>query len=88
MLYYTACITRLYYTEGGPRLNHKANPQLGFHNTISPDFVRQWTDGAKEYSRRYGNKIKGWWVGGCYLWLGYNDEYLRLFVNPLKAGNL
>jgi hypothetical protein len=52
----------LYYTGDGPRLDPKANQQFGFHNNkISPEFVRKWTEVAKEYSLRYGNKVKGWW---------------------------
>lgn len=78
----------LYYTGDGPRLDPKANKQFGFHNNkVSPEFVRKWTEVAKEYSLRYGNKIKGWWVDGCYPWIGYNDDLLQVFAQALKAGN-
>jgi hypothetical protein len=77
----------LYYTGDGPRLDEQANAQFGFHGTVSPEFVRKWTDVAREYSLRYGDKIKGWWVDGCYPWIGYNDENLGLFAEALKAGN-
>lgn len=77
----------LYYTGDGPRADAQANAQFGFDGNVSPEFVRKWTDVAREYSLRYGDKIKGWWVDGCYPWIGYNDENLALFAEALKAGN-
>ena len=77
----------LYYTGDGPRLDEKANAQFGFNGNVSPEFVQKWTDVAREYSLRYGDKIKGWWVDGCYPWIGYNNENLEQFAEALKAGN-
>jgi hypothetical protein len=77
----------LYYTGDGPRADAKANAGFGFQPPVSPEFVQRWTDVAREYSQRYGDKIKGWWVDGCYPWIGYNDENLARFAAALKAGN-
>lgn len=77
----------LYYTGDGPRADAKANAGFGFQPPVSAEFVQRWTDVAREYSRRYGDKIRGWWVDGCYPWIGYNNENLALFAQALKAGN-
>ena len=77
----------LYYTGDGPRADPKANAGFGFKPPVTAEFVQRWTDVAREYSRRYGDKIKGWWVDGCYPWIGYNNENLTLFAQALKAGN-
>jgi hypothetical protein len=77
----------LYYTGDGPRADAKANAGFGFDPPVSAEFVERWTAVAREYSLRYGDKIKGWWVDGCYPWIGYNHDNLALFANALKAGN-
>lgn len=77
----------LYFTGDGPRADARANAGFGFSPPVSAEFVRRWTDVAREYSLRYGEKIGGWWVDGCYPWIGYNDENLALFAAALKAGN-
>jgi hypothetical protein len=77
----------LYYTGDGPRADAKANAGFGFQPPVSAEFVQRWTDVAREYSLRYGAKIKGWWVDGCYPWIGYNDANLASFAQALKAGN-
>jgi hypothetical protein len=77
----------LYYTGDGPRGDAKANAGFGFGSPVSAEFVQRWTEVAREYSLRYGPKIRGWWVDGCYPWIGYNDSSLALFAQALKAGN-
>jgi hypothetical protein len=77
----------LYFTGDGPRADPKAAPAFGWQTPVTPEFVGKWTDVAREYSERYGEKVVGWWVDGCYPWIGYDDEKLALFAGALKAGN-
>jgi hypothetical protein len=44
----------------------------------------------REYAARYGEKVKGWWVDGCYQVhgnFGYGDETLGMLARALKGGN-
>lgn len=77
----------LYYTGDGPRADPQAAKAIGCSPKVTPEFVRNWSNIAKEYSERYGEKVVGWWVDGCYPWIGYNDELLTTFTAALKAGN-
>jgi hypothetical protein len=77
----------LYYTGDGPRADPKAAPAFGWQTPVTDDFVGKWTSVAQEYSERFGEKIVGWWVDGCYPWIGYNDANLAVFAQALKAGN-
>ena len=37
---------------------------------------------------RYGGRVKGWWIDGCYDdFLSYTPELLRLYAEAAKAGN-
>ncbi|MFC5404107.1 DUF7402 domain-containing protein [Cohnella soli] len=80
----------LYWTGDGPRWDEKASAGLGYSG-INDTFVKRWSNVAKEYSLRYGNKIAGWWVDGCYSDTGsgsdYNTARLQTLSDALKAGN-
>ena len=80
----------LYYTGDGPYQDPVAGPKMGYKSQkdkVTAAFVENWASVAREYSLRYGDAIKAWWVDGCYEGLGYNDELLKLYVPALKAGN-
>lgn len=77
----------LYYTGDGPRADPKAAPAFGFSNPVTREFVEKWASVAREYSARYGEKVVGWWVDGCYPFIGYDEEKLGILVKALKAGN-
>ncbi|MBD3177855.1 MAG: hypothetical protein GF320_21990, partial [Armatimonadia bacterium] len=77
----------LYYTGDGPRADPQAAQAFGCGSPVSDEFVEKWTSVAREYSLRYGDRISGWWVDGCYPWIGYNDDNLAVFAEALKAGN-
>lgn len=77
----------LYYTGDGPRADEKAGPAFGCGTPVTTEFVTKWASVAEEYSRRYGEKIAGWWVDGCYPFIGYDDEKLGIMARALKAGN-
>lgn len=77
----------LYYTGDGPRGDPQAGPAFGFTSPVTREFVEKWASVAREYSERYGTKIAGWWVDGCYPFIGYTDGTLGLLAAALKAGN-
>ena len=81
----------LYYTGDGPYKKTEIGKRFGFiepRKNVSMDFVVKWAEVLREYSVRYGDKVKGWWVDGCYRdAFGYNDELLEPYYKAIKAGN-
>lgn len=78
----------LYWTGDGPRGDPKAAKAFGLGGkTVSVEFVKKWADVAAEYGERYGTEVAGWWVDGCYRWLGYDDARLAILAKGLRAGN-
>ena len=61
--------------------------------TQQPVYLERWTDVLEEYSQRYGNKVSGWWIDGCYApgetALGYDftEATLKPFHDAIRAGN-
>jgi len=56
-----------------------------------PEFQRHWEDICRDWSLRFGNKVRGWWVDGAYAKAyRYPDNEppnLRTYAEALKAGN-
>lgn len=77
----------LYWTGDGPRQDAKAGPALGWKDPVPLDYVKRWASVVQEYGERYGDKVSGWWVDGCYPFIGYDDEKLDVLARALKAGN-
>jgi alpha-L-fucosidase len=87
----------LYVTGNGPFKHFGAMESLtnnNFHNRVvnnafqvSRPFVITWSKVLREFSVRYKDKVKGWWVDGAYAFIGYNDITLGILASGLKAGN-
>jgi len=83
----------LYFTGDGPSSDPIASKAFGSitHGAPKPqvntEFVRKWASVAEEYSRRYGDKVKGWWIDGIYEYIGYDKERLTIMADALRAGN-
>lgn len=85
----------LYYTGDGPHHDPEAGTRMGFYDADCPgerhvtlDFVQNWAAVLEEYALRYGDKVKAWWIDGCYRkWLGYTDELMALYYAACKKGN-
>ena len=80
----------LYFTGDGPLDDEKAGPAMGYvsqKDKVSDRYVRNWAFVAREYSLRYGSKVKGWWVDGCYDFIGYDEGKLAVLADALRAGN-
>ncbi|NOY79907.1 MAG: hypothetical protein GXP31_02765 [Kiritimatiellaeota bacterium] len=76
----------LYWTGDGPRGDAQAAKAFGWRQPVTEEFLSKWCRVAAEYGERYGPKVRGWWVDGCYRWLGYDDEKLARLAKALKAG--
>ncbi len=80
----------LYFTGDGPANDTKA--KIGFggidHGSwVTDEFVEKWASVAREYSMRYGDKIKGWWLDGAYDFIGYDEKRLQVMYDAMRAGN-
>lgn len=79
----------LYWTGNGPQSDPRATTAMGWQTPVSDAWLAKWGSVTEEYALRYGKKIAGWWVDGCYAQhgnLGYNDEKLGVLARALKAG--
>jgi hypothetical protein len=78
----------LYWTGDGPRQDEQAAKGMGgWNGKVTDQYVRNWSEVVGEYSRRYGDKVKGWWVDGCYAHIDYNEPRWRMLASGLKSGN-
>lgn len=81
----------LYFTGDGPYKDEEIGSLFGFtepRQNISMDFVQKWSGVLRDYSVRYGNKIKGWWLDGMYQQqFGYSQELLEPYYRAVKEGN-
>ncbi len=77
----------LYWTGDGPVDDPKAAAAFGAKTPVTTDFVRKWASVAQEYAERYQDKVAGWWVDGCYRFIGYDEEKLGILAAALRAGN-
>ncbi len=80
----------LYWTGNGPSSDAMANAAMGWTTPVSKAWLTKWAAVTEEYGVRYGDKVAGWWVDGCYAKhgnLGYDGEKLGILARALKAGN-
>lgn len=50
-------------------------------------FVTNWAAVLEEYAVRYKDKVKGWWIDGCYDYSAYTDELMDIYKRAAKKGN-
>ena len=90
----------LYFTGDGPTKDEQAQKAFGCwdedEKILRESFVKKWADVAREYSLRYGEKVKGWWQDGMWIgsqpvWIrnqnGYTPELLKYYSDAFRAGN-
>jgi len=55
------------------------------------EFQERWQDVLREWSLRWGGKVCGWWVDGCYhaddMYRHADPPNFRTFAEAMKAGN-
>ncbi len=68
-----------------------SNKRLPWERYRLPGFQRRWESVCRDWSLRFGSKIKGWWVDGCF---GGEDRYpeqappnFHTFADALRGGN-
>lgn len=50
--------------------------------------MEKWAAVLEEYAVRYGDRVKGWWIDGCYRdYFKYTDELLEPYYKAVKKGN-
>lgn len=80
----------LYYTGDGPHLDPAAGERMGMGEPripVTERFLNNWSSVLREFSERYGDRVKGWWIDGCYGWLGYDGETLGYYDRAIRSGN-
>jgi hypothetical protein len=77
----------LYFTGDATNKDPQAAKGLKIQFPVTEEFVRNWSNVASEYGHRYKDKVKGYWVDGCYERIGYNDKMFKIFAEGLRAGN-
>lgn len=81
----------LYFTGDGPHLDPELGPRFGFtapRKNISEAFVERWASVLEEYAVRYGDRVKGWWIDGCYEKdFGYTQDMLQRYFDACRKGN-
>jgi len=76
----------LYYTGDGPCRDDEAAEKMCWNEgSYNMNFITRWSEVLKEYSLRYGTRIKGWWIDGTYQ--GFSDEAFEMMRAAAKAGN-
>ena len=69
------------------------SPQQGAQTDARlSEFHQNWEAVMREWSLRWGERVAGWWIDGCYfvdrLYRGDDAPNLRSFAAALRAGNL
>ena len=82
----------LYFTGDGPYANREIGKRFGFteprSDGVTMGFVTNWAAVLEEYAVRYGKKVCGWWIDGCYRdYFKYTDELLEPYYLACRKGN-
>ncbi len=80
----------LYFTGDGVFRDEQAAKALGNDwpsQTVNQRYFQNWLPVLREYSERYGKKVRGWWLDGCYPGLGYDDARCEAIADAARAGN-
>ena len=82
----------LYYPGDGPYAHPEIGRRFGFteprSDGVTPAFVEKWASVLEEYAVRYGPRVKGWWIDGCYRdYFKYTDDLLEPYERACRKGN-
>lgn len=82
----------LYFTGDGPYQDPQAASGLGWPGPIDRSnipllYIQRWTEVLQEYATRYGDRVSGWWVDGCYTYFNYTESKLQDYRLAIRAGN-
>ena len=54
-----------------------------FNDTLA----QRWSEVLAEWSARYGSKVAGWWLDGCYRESDFTDTQAAILAKAIKRGN-
>ena len=54
-----------------------------FNDTLA----RRWGEVLGEWSARYGSRVRGWWLDGCYRESDFTDAQAALLAGAIRLGN-
>jgi len=82
----------LYYTGDGPYRDAELGSKFGFVEPrfigVNRSFVDRWAAVLEEFAVRYGDRVKGWWIDGCFSnYLRYTDELMAPYRAAILKGN-
>ena len=82
----------LYFPSEGPKGDRDCRRRFGYSapygTGVSRPFVERWASVLEEFSVRYGNAVKGWWIASCErAFHRYNDDLLALYAQAARKGN-
>ncbi|MDO4575051.1 MAG: alpha-L-fucosidase [Planctomycetia bacterium] len=82
----------LYVTGQCPNRDARAQKAFGLNpgpkdQKLDVAFAQKWAKVLQEWSDRYGTKVSGWWMDGCYQWVDFNEEIAAIYAGALKHGN-
>jgi hypothetical protein len=89
----------VYLPSGGPAKDAVAHERLKWVEAPWPkgngmrlaEFQAMWESVIREWSKRWGAKVSGWWLDGCYfaddMYRFPNQPNFESFAAALKAGN-
>lgn len=83
-------VERLGWEWGFPgKWPHDWNPPRTGKRLV--EFQKKWEDIIREWSLRWGPKVRGWWIDGCYfadeMYRCEDEPNFKSFAAALKAGN-
>ena len=82
----------LYFTADGAYKDEKAGNAFGYFDrekeVVTEEFVTKWASVLEEYAVRYGKRVKGWWIDGCYNYFGFDDAKKDILLTPFKDATL
>jgi Carbohydrate binding module (family 6)./F5/8 type C domain. len=80
----------LYVIGDIAKLDGSAGTSMGWdfeNNCITSTFLTNMKAVYKEWYDRYGSKVAGWWVDGCYDSQGCTPQVLNELADSLRSGN-
>lgn len=83
----------VYLPSGAPNHDQAAMQALEWRNGPYPnrEFSAKWEQVIRDWSRRWGNKVSGWWFDGCYwpntMYRSLTPPNFESFAAAARAGN-
>ncbi len=75
----------------GMQTHWNDGPDFDWSKSRNPDFLRNWEAVNREWSKRWGNMVAGWWIDGCYhadvRFPEHEEPNFHSFARALRAGN-